>query len=161
MFTSRPLSFFCLPLILLIISTQIIASNLSVNPLSSPYNNSSLLKNVNRPIFANCTSYKPKVKEAEPNGTYVITVKATDQDDADDNESIQYSLVQWDPNEQNTKFVVDKITGEIKTNIVFDREGDDGRFVSVTVKVGLTENSVDLSVTRIVLRMSLGRPQIT
>lgn len=35
---------------------------------------------------------------------------------------------------QGTKFVVDELTGEIKTNKVFDREGDDGRFVSVTVK---------------------------
>ncbi|CAG2162865.1 unnamed protein product, partial [Oppiella nova] len=37
-------------------------------------------------------------------------------------------------NQKGTKFLVDEVTGEIKTNKVFDREGDDGRFVSVTVK---------------------------
>lgn len=38
------------------------------------------------------------------------------------------------PNQKGTKFTVDEETGEVSTNKVFDREGDDGKFVSVTVK---------------------------
>ncbi len=46
---------------------------------------------------------------------------------------VKYSIVQQ-PNQKGTKFTVDEETGEIFTNKVFDREGDDGKFVSVTVK---------------------------
>ena len=72
------------------------------------------------------------MEEATQSGTHVITVKATDQDKGH-NGQVRYSIVQQ-PNQKGTKFVVDEITGEIKTNKVFDREGDDGRFVSLTVK---------------------------
>lgn len=46
---------------------------------------------------------------------------------------VKYSIVQQ-PNQKGTKFTVDEETGEVSTNKVFDREGDDGKFVSVTVK---------------------------
>lgn len=46
---------------------------------------------------------------------------------------MKYSIVQQ-PNQKGTKFTVDEETGEVSTNKVFDREGDDGKFVSVTVK---------------------------
>ena len=36
--------------------------------------------------------------------------------------------------QKGTKFNVDEETGELFTNKVFDREGDDGKFVSVTIK---------------------------
>lgn len=49
------------------------------------------------------------------------------------NGQVRYSIVQQ-PNQKGTKFVVDEVTGEIRSNKVFDREGEDGRFVSVTVK---------------------------
>lgn len=88
--------------------------------------------NDNKPVFDDCGSYEPKVEEAAASGSHVITVKATDQDKGH-NGQVRYSIVQQ-PNQKGTKFVVDEITGEIKTNKVFDREGDDGRFVSVTVK---------------------------
>lgn len=88
--------------------------------------------NDNKPVFDDCLSYEPKVEEGSPSGTPVITVKATDQDKGH-NGQVRYSIVQQ-PNQKGTKFVVDEITGEVKTNKVFDREGDDGRFVSVTVK---------------------------
>lgn len=88
--------------------------------------------NDNKPIFEQCNEYAPQVLEGAPSGTPVITVKATDQDKGH-NGQVRYSIVQQ-PNQKGTKFVVDEITGEIKTNKVFDREGDDGRFVSVTVK---------------------------
>lgn len=46
---------------------------------------------------------------------------------------MKYSIVQQ-PNQKGTKFTVDEETGEVSTNKVFDREGDDGKFVSVTIK---------------------------
>lgn len=46
---------------------------------------------------------------------------------------VKYSIVQQ-PNQKGTKFTVDEETGEVSTNKVFDREGDDGKFVSVTIK---------------------------
>lgn len=49
------------------------------------------------------------------------------------NGQVKYSIVQQ-PNQKGTKFTVDEETGEVSTNKVFDREGDDGKFVSVTVK---------------------------
>ena len=49
------------------------------------------------------------------------------------NGQVKYSIVQQ-PNQKGTKFNVDEETGEVFTNKVFDREGDDGKFVSVTVK---------------------------
>ncbi|XP_054165441.1 neural-cadherin-like isoform X3 [Oppia nitens] len=88
--------------------------------------------NDNKPIFEECGLYAPQVEEGAPSGTTVITVKATDQDKGH-NGQVRYSIVQQ-PNQKGTKFLVDEVTGEIKTNKVFDREGDDGRFVSVTVK---------------------------
>ena len=46
---------------------------------------------------------------------------------------VRYSIVQQ-PMQKGTKFNVDEETGELFTNKVFDREGDDGKFVSVTIK---------------------------
>lgn len=88
--------------------------------------------NDNKPDFDQCATYAPKVEEGAPSGTFVIKVKAMDQDKGH-NGQVRYSIVQQ-PNQRGTKFIVDEITGEIRTNKVFDREGDDGRFVSVTVK---------------------------
>ena len=88
--------------------------------------------NDNKPVFKDCASYQPTAEEGAPSGTPVITVKATD-DDKGHNGQVRYSIVQQ-PNQKEIKFVVDEITGEIRTHKVFDREGDDGRFVSVTVK---------------------------
>ncbi|XP_076325233.1 neural cadherin isoform X1 [Tachypleus tridentatus] len=88
--------------------------------------------NDNKPVFENCESYAPQVEEGSPSGTLVIKVKATDQDKGH-NGQVRYTIVQQ-PNQKGTKFIVDEITGEVRTNKVFDREGDDGRFVSVTVK---------------------------
>ena len=88
--------------------------------------------NDNKPVFEDCASYAPTLPEGSPNQLSVITVKATDQDKGH-NGQVRYSIVQQ-PNQKGTKFVVDEITGEIRTNKIFDREGDDGRFVSITVK---------------------------
>ncbi|XP_068904353.1 neural-cadherin isoform X7 [Tenebrio molitor] len=88
--------------------------------------------NDNKPIFKDCGTYYPKVEEGAPNGSPVIKVHATDEDKGV-NGQVKYSIVQQ-PNQKGTKFTVDEETGEVSTNKVFDREGDDGKFVSVTVK---------------------------
>ncbi|XP_032583503.1 neural-cadherin isoform X1 [Drosophila sechellia] len=88
--------------------------------------------NDNKPVFKDCSTYYPKVEEGAPNGSPVIKVVATDEDKGV-NGQVKYSIVQQ-PNQKGTKFTVDEETGEVSTNKVFDREGDDGKFVSVTVK---------------------------
>ncbi|CAB4065536.1 Putative neural-cadherin 2,Neural-cadherin [Lepeophtheirus salmonis] len=71
--------------------------------------------NDNKPIFQDCSSYAPKIEESAPNGAPVIKVNAVDKDKGV-NGQVRYSIVQQ-PNQK-----------------VFDREGEDGKFVSVTVK---------------------------
>ncbi|KAK9710878.1 Cadherin domain [Popillia japonica] len=88
--------------------------------------------NDNKPVFEDCSKYYPKVEEGAPNGSPVIKVHAKDEDKGV-NGQVKYSIVQQ-PNQKGTKFTVDEETGEVSTNKVFDREGDDGKFVSVTVK---------------------------
>ncbi|XP_031778398.1 neural-cadherin isoform X2 [Nasonia vitripennis] len=88
--------------------------------------------NDNKPVFKDCGTYYPKVEEGATNGSPVIKVQATDEDKGV-NGQVKYSIVQQ-PNQKGTKFTVDEETGQVSTNKVFDREGDDGKFVSVTVK---------------------------
>ncbi len=88
--------------------------------------------NDNKPVFKDCSSYAPKIEEGAPNGSPVIKVAAYDKDKGV-NGQVRYSIVQQ-PNQKGTKFNVDEETGEVFTNKVFDREGEDGKFVSVTVK---------------------------
>ncbi|XP_045127513.1 neural-cadherin-like isoform X1 [Portunus trituberculatus] len=88
--------------------------------------------NDNKPMFKDCPTYHAKVEESAPNGSPVITVHATDEDKGV-NGQVRYSIVQQ-PNQKGTKFTVDPETGAVTTNKVFDREGEDGKFVSVTVK---------------------------
>lgn len=88
--------------------------------------------NDNKPVFEDCASYSPKVEEGAPNGSPVIKVHAVDKDKGV-NGQVRYSIVQQ-PNQKGTKFNVDEETGEVFTNKVFDREGEDGKQVSVTVK---------------------------
>lgn len=88
--------------------------------------------NDQKPTFEDCANYNPTIYEGASHGTSVTTVKATDNDRGH-NGQVRYSIVQQQ-NQKGSKFVIDELTGEIKTNKVFDREGEDGRFVSVTVK---------------------------
>ena len=88
--------------------------------------------NDNKPVFTDCASYAPKIEEGAPNGSPVIKVHAVDKDKGV-NGQVKYSIVQQ-PNQKGTKFTVDEETGEVFTNKVFDREGEDGKTVSVTVK---------------------------
>lgn len=88
--------------------------------------------NDQKPTFEDCANYNPTIREGLPFLTPVTTVKATDNDKGH-NGQVRYSIVQQH-HQKGSKFIIDEISGEIKTNKVFDREGEDGRFVSVTVK---------------------------
>lgn len=88
--------------------------------------------NDQKPTFENCADYNPTIREGLPFMTPVTIVKATDGDKGH-NGQVRYSIVQQH-HQKGSKFVIDESTGEIKSNKVFDREGEDGRFVSVTVK---------------------------
>ncbi|QQP57284.1 Uncharacterized protein FKW44_002211 [Caligus rogercresseyi] len=88
--------------------------------------------NDNKPVFKDCQSYTPKIFESATNGSPVIKVNAVDKDKGV-NGQVRYSIVQQ-PNQKGTKFNVNEETGELFTNKVFDREGEDGKSVSVTVK---------------------------
>lgn len=88
--------------------------------------------NDQKPTFEDCANYHPTVQEGLPPNTPVTTVKATDNDKGQ-NGQVRYSIVQQH-HQKGSKFTIDDQTGEIKTNKYFDREGEDGRFVSVTVK---------------------------
>lgn len=88
--------------------------------------------NDNKPVFEDCASYSPKIEEGAPNGSPVIKVHAVDKDKGV-NGQVRYIIVQQ-PTQKGTKFNVDEETGEVFTNKVFDREGEDGKQVSVTVK---------------------------
>lgn len=88
--------------------------------------------NDQKPTFEDCANYNPTIKEGLPFATPVTTVKAVDNDKGH-NGQVRYSIVQQS-HQKGSKFLIDELTGVIKTNKVFDREGEDGRFVSVTVK---------------------------
>lgn len=84
--------------------------------------------NDNKPIFVECDSYQPKVKENQPPGAYVITVKADDKDRGP-NGVVTYGILQ----SSDQHFRIDERTGVVTTAKVFDREGSDGKLVSITV----------------------------
>lgn len=85
-----------------------------------------------KPVFRNCKSYAPSIKEEEPQGTFVIQVNATDED----GDEIEYSFIQ--AQSERTKFKIDKKTGVITTHHQFDR--DDARDREVYVTVRATDN---------------------
>ena len=62
----------------------------------------------------------------------MIKVHAVDKDKGV-NGQVRYSIVQQ-PHQKGTTYNVDEETGEVFTNKVFDREGEDGKFVPVTIK---------------------------
>lgn len=69
-----------------------------------------------KPVFTNCSQYAPTVKEEEPSGTYVFTVKAVDKDPPEAGGTINYTFVS-SPRER-MKFSIDHETGVIKTRHV-------------------------------------------
>lgn len=90
-----------------------------------------------KPIFTNCSQYAPTVKEEEPSGTYVFTVKAVDKDPPEAGGTINYTFVS-SPGER-LKFTIDSETGVIKTRHIFDRD-EPTREKEVYLSVRATDN---------------------
>ncbi|XP_014664051.1 PREDICTED: neural-cadherin-like [Priapulus caudatus] len=86
--------------------------------------------NNNKPVFPNCTLYRPKVPENSPAGTFVLQVTATD-DDTGDNGRVRYKIESRDTVAQEP-FRIDEDTGIITTRIPFDREEKNHRQITVT-----------------------------
>lgn len=89
-----------------------------------------------KPAFKNCAGYAPKVKEEQPENTYVFKVHAVDPDP---DQVIRYSIVQ-SPFER-PKFFINPDSGTITTTHTFDRdEPIHEKFVFVTVQA--TDNGL-------------------
>ncbi|KAH8362009.1 hypothetical protein KR200_001667, partial [Drosophila serrata] len=89
-----------------------------------------------KPAFKNCAGYAPKVKEEQPENTYVFRVEAVDPDP---DQVIRYSIVQ-SPFER-PKFFINPSSGTITTTHTFDRdEPIHEKFVFVTVQA--TDNGL-------------------
>uniref|UniRef100_A0A182PP34 Cadherin domain-containing protein n=1 Tax=Anopheles epiroticus TaxID=199890 RepID=A0A182PP34_9DIPT len=93
-----------------------------------------LLRDNRKPSFVECDSYKPVLNEEQPVGTSVLRVTATDPDPR---QTIEYSFVTT-PGER-ARFRIDKITGEITTNHVFDRD-EPIREKEIYITVRATDN---------------------
>ncbi|EDV36495.1 uncharacterized protein Dana_GF12987 [Drosophila ananassae] len=89
-----------------------------------------------KPAFMNCAGYAPKVKEEQPENTYVFMVKAVDPDP---DQEIRYSIVQAPV--ERSKFFINPTSGVIVTAHTFDRdEPIHEKFVFVTVQA--TDNGL-------------------
>lgn len=92
--------------------------------------------NDHAPKFYDCDSYSriAQVEEEKPIGTNVIKVEARDEDKGENGE-VEYEILSTHMNERNVPFKIDPLTGQIRTNIMFDREAN-GKFneYSITVK---------------------------
>jgi hypothetical protein len=75
-----------------------------------------MVQDNHKPVFTNCSQYAPTVKEEEPSGTFVFTVKAVDKDPPEAGGTITYTFVSA-PLER-LKFSIDPETGVIKTKHV-------------------------------------------
>ncbi|XP_037944912.1 DE-cadherin [Teleopsis dalmanni] len=87
-----------------------------------------------KPAFKNCATYKPSVKEEQPENTYVIQVLA---EDPDPGQEIKYSVVQ--SFSERPKFFINSQTGVITTAHTFDRD-EPIREKAVYVTVRATDN---------------------
>ncbi|KAL9916406.1 DE-cadherin [Glossina fuscipes fuscipes] len=89
------------------------------NTNSNNINSNEILYSVDnrKPAFKNCASYKPSVKEEQPENTFVIMVGA---EDPDPDQEIKYSLVQSAA--ERPKFRINPSTGVIVTEHTFDRD---------------------------------------
>ncbi|XP_053615314.1 DE-cadherin isoform X2 [Plodia interpunctella] len=78
------------------------------------------VKDNRKPLFTECLNYRPTVKEEQPVGTYVFTVKAEDRDPPDMGGTVTYKFVST-PGEKE-RFNVDPVSGRITTADIFDHD---------------------------------------
>ncbi|KAJ8874233.1 hypothetical protein PR048_025075 [Dryococelus australis] len=80
-----------------------------------------VIQDNHKPVFANCSSYEPYVKEEQDVGTFVFQVKAIDKDPPESGGTVTYTFVEKS-DEKTPKFKIDPNTGIITTQTVFDRD---------------------------------------
>ncbi|XP_054263289.1 DE-cadherin-like [Macrosteles quadrilineatus] len=90
-----------------------------------------------KPVFTNCLEYQPSVKEEEPTGTPVLTVKAKDRDPPESGGNITYTLISTSVGQN--KFKINPVTGEISTAVMLDRD-EPSREKEVYLSVRATDN---------------------
>ncbi|EGI65090.1 DE-cadherin [Acromyrmex echinatior] len=90
-----------------------------------------------KPVFSNCASYAPVVKEEQPRDTTVIQVHAEDRDPPEEGGTITYSFAK-DPKDR-LKFAINNKTGLITTTQILDRD-EPAREKEVYLTVLATDN---------------------
>ncbi|XP_063231568.1 DE-cadherin [Bacillus rossius redtenbacheri] len=80
-----------------------------------------VIQDNHKPVFSNCSSYEPYVKEEQDVGTFVFQVKAIDKDPPESGGTVTYTFVEKS-DEKTPKFKIDPNTGVITTQTVFDRD---------------------------------------
>lgn len=78
------------------------------------------VKDNHKPVFTNCSNYRPSVKEDSKIGTYVFTVQAEDRDPPENGGTVTYKFVSTSGEKE--KFHIDSITGVVTTAYIFDRD---------------------------------------
>nr|CAD7462753.1 unnamed protein product [Timema tahoe] len=74
-----------------------------------------VIQDNHKPVFTNCSTYQPTVKEEQDPGTYVFTVTAVDKDPPESGGTVTYTFVEK-RDEKTPKFNIDPNTGR------FDRD---------------------------------------
>ncbi|XP_017769994.1 PREDICTED: DE-cadherin [Nicrophorus vespilloides] len=92
-----------------------------------------------KPIFTDCSTYNPSIKEEQERGLHVITVHANDSDPPENGGTITYAIVKRDGD--RNYFTINNKTGEITTNLAseFDRD-EPTRLKEIYITVQATDN---------------------
>lgn len=92
-----------------------------------------------KPIFTNCSLYQPVLREQEPRNTWVLRVRAEDQDPSTEGGTVSYSFVR-SPLDR-AYFFIDEHSGDVTTRHVFDRD-EPSREKEAYVTVRATDNGI-------------------
>ncbi|XP_066158590.1 DE-cadherin [Euwallacea fornicatus] len=91
-----------------------------------------------KPMFTDCESYnRAQVQEEQDARTYVIEVKANDDDPPNAGGTVTYKIVKRDGGKDY--FIIDNSTGQVRTNTPFDRD-EPFRQKEMYVTVQATDN---------------------
>lgn len=77
--------------------------------------------NDNSPVIVDPQQDVVAVREQQPPGVEVVTVKATDPDQGN-NATLTYSILKGRDSDGNGEFFIDRITGVIRTKVSLDHE---------------------------------------
>lgn len=89
-------------------------------PLRSMSTTNVTTDNNKKPMFTECDNYKPSVKEEQVAGTFVIQIKAQDDDPLNAGGTVRYKIVRREGGRDY--FSIDNETGVVRTMMQFDRD---------------------------------------